>query len=56
MTQVTILLEDTAAQLYRKVAQAAGKPIETVLADALYRFAGELSLQVTHRHPGPEDP
>ena len=46
MTQVTILLADDAAALYQKVAQAAEKPLETVLADALYRLAGELSLQV----------
>ncbi len=45
MHQVTILLEPAVALFYTKVAQHAGLPLEKVLADALYKLAGELSLE-----------
>ena len=45
MTQVTILLEPSVAQFYIQVAQKAGLPLEKVLSDALFKLAGELSLQ-----------
>ncbi len=38
-------LDPAAAALPAGVAQAAGKPVEEVLADALFKLAGELSLR-----------
>ena len=40
MAQFTISLDPAAAALYLRVAQAAGKPVEEVLADALFKLAG----------------
>ena len=45
MVQITIFLEPAPALLYQRIAQAAGKPLEQVLSDALFRLAGELSLE-----------
>ena len=45
MTQVTLLLEPSVALFYTKVAQNAGLPLEQVLSDALFKLAGELSLE-----------
>ena len=45
MAQFTISLDPAAAKLYLQVAHAAGKPVEEVLADALFKLAGELSLE-----------
>lgn len=45
MVSVTIMLDTAAAALYRKIADAAGMPLERVLSDALFRLAGELSLE-----------
>ncbi len=49
MVPVTILLEDAAAEFYAQVATSAGRPVERVLADALFKLAGELSLQALAR-------
>lgn len=45
MTQVTLLLEPAVALFYARVAQAAGISLEQVLSDALFKLAGELSLE-----------
>ena len=45
MTQVTLLLEPTVAQFYLRVAAKAGLSLEQVLSDALFKLAGELSLE-----------
>ncbi len=45
MTQVTILLEPAVALFYTQIAQSAGVPLEQVLSDALFKLAGELSLE-----------
>ena len=45
MTQVTLLLEPTAATFYSRIAEAAGIPLEQVLSDALFKLAAELSLE-----------
>ncbi len=44
MISYTISLDPAAARLFEKVAQGAQLPVERVLADALFRLAGELSL------------
>ena len=41
----TVILDPSAAAFYEKVAAAAGLPPEQVLADALYRLAGTLSVE-----------
>ena len=45
MTQVTLLLEPSVALFYTRVAESAGVPLEHVLSDALFKLAGELSLE-----------
>ena len=45
MMQVSIPLDPTVACFYRRIAAAAGLPLEQVLSDALFRLAGELSRQ-----------
>ena len=50
MTQVTLLLEPSVALFYTQVAQRSGLPLEKVLSDALFKLAGELSLQALKEH------
>lgn len=45
METYRITLDPTAAAFYEKVAHSAGLPTEQVLADALYKLAGTLSLE-----------
>ena len=55
MKRVEILVEESLYEFYRKVgAQAGGLPAERVMADALLKLAGELSLQALDkkRRPG----
>lgn len=43
--QVSIVLEPLLVKFYEQIAQSSGKELEQVLKDALFRLAGELSLQ-----------
>ena len=45
MTQVTLLLEPAVALFYKQIADKTGIPMEQVLCDALFKLAGELSLE-----------
>ena len=45
MKSITLVLDPETLTFYRAVAQTAGLPLETVLSDALFKLAGELSLQ-----------
>ena len=45
MTQVTLGLEPAVALFYTRIAEAAGVSLEQVLLDALFKLAGELSLE-----------
>ena len=45
MVNITVPLEPAVVLFYGKVAEAAGKPLEQVLSDALFKLAGELSLE-----------
>lgn len=45
MTAYTLILEPSAAAFYERAAALLGLPVETVLADALFKLAGELSLE-----------
>ena len=45
MIQITLPLEPAVALFYGRIAAASGKPLEQVLSDALFKLAGELSLE-----------
>ena len=45
MTEIKLLLDPATARFYIRIAQAAGKPVEQVISDALFKLAGELSLE-----------
>jgi len=49
MTEVTLQLDSTAALLYQRIAKARGISLEQVLSDALFKLAGELSLQAIQK-------
>ena len=44
---LTITLEPVVCAFYQQLAWQADLPLETVLADALFKLAGELSLEAT---------
>lgn len=45
MTEVTLQLDQAVAYFYQRIAAANDIPLEQVLYDALFKLAGELSLQ-----------
>ena len=45
MTEVTLLLEPAVVLFYKRIADMMGISVETVLQDALFKLAGELSLE-----------
>lgn len=45
MTQVTLILEPAVALFYTRIAKNVGLSLEQVLCDALFKLAGELSLE-----------
>lgn len=45
MEEIILTLDSATARFYRAVALSAGLPVEQVLSDALFKLAGELSLQ-----------
>ncbi len=45
MTEVTLLLDPTVIHFYNQIAISVGVSLETVLCDALFKLAGELSLE-----------
>ncbi len=49
MKQYTIRLTDEAAMFYEKIARQAGRSVEQVLSDALFKLAGELALEAIHK-------
>lgn len=52
MESIILLLDDVTLRFYRRVAEAAGLPVESVLTDALFKLAGELSLEALHHSCG----
>lgn len=44
MKTVEVKIEDYLYTFYEKVAAQAGRTVEQVMADALFRFAGEASM------------
>ena len=49
--KITLDLEPSAALFYTRIALAAGIPLEQVFADALFKLAGELSLEALKNMP-----
>ena len=49
METITLEIDPVTAGFYRRVADAAGLPLETGLADALFKLAGELALESISR-------
>ena len=50
MREVTLKIEDFLYDFYRKIGQQAGGPSpENVMSDALFKLAGELSLNALHK-------
>ena len=45
MKEVTLLLDPCVILFYTRIATAVGLPLEQVLSDALFKLAGELSLE-----------
>lgn len=45
MKDVTVQLEDPVAAFYERIAALNDRSLEQVLADALFKLAGELSLE-----------
>ena len=50
MIHITIPLEPAVVLFYGKIADAAGKTVEQVLSDALFKLAAELSLEAMKKH------
>ena len=45
MTQVTLLLDPSVVLFYARIAESVGISLEQALCDALFKLAGELSLE-----------
>ena len=50
MTQVTLLLDPSAFLFYDRIAGHLHLPVEQVMADALFKLAGELSLEALEKN------
>ena len=49
MTEITLHLDSAVILFYTRIAAVAGKSLEQVLSDALFKLAGELSLESLNR-------
>lgn len=50
MKKITIQLDDVVYQFYEQVGKrAGGRSVEQVASDALFKLAGELSLNALHK-------
>ena len=45
MTEIKLYLEPAVVRFYSRIAATVGIPLEQVLSDALFKLAGELSLE-----------
>ena len=51
MKQITLTMEESLYNFYKKVGQQAGGPSpEKVMSDALFKLAGELALNALHKN------
>ena len=51
--EITLVLTPEVALFYTQIARSAGLPVEQVLSDALFKLAGELSLEALQATQGP---
>ena len=51
MDAFLVCLDPVTAQFYTRIARSAAKSTEEVLRDALFKLAGELSLEALSRGP-----
>ena len=51
MTRITLSLDPTVVLFYTRIACSLGVPLEQVLSDALFKLAGELSLEALQPRP-----
>ncbi len=49
MTEITLFLDPAVALFYQRIADAAGIGLAQVLQDALFKLAGELSLEALQK-------
>ena len=49
LIEVTFPIDTTVLLFYSRLAQQTGKTLEEVLSDALFKLAGELSLEALRR-------
>ncbi len=49
MTEITLLLDPAVVLFYSRIAETMDLPLQTVLSDALFKLAGELSLEATQK-------
>ena len=49
MTEIKLYLEPAVVLFYTRIATAAGVSLEQVLSDALFKLAGELSLEALQK-------
>ena len=49
MAEITLQLDPAVILFYRRIADAQGLSLEQVLSDALFKLAGELSLEALKR-------
>ena len=52
MTEVTLQLDPAVLLFYRRIAEVQSLTLEQVLSDALFKLAGELSLQAIQKEFG----
>lgn len=52
MPEFHIVLEPAASALFERIAEQATLPTEQVLSDALFRLAGELSVEALNKKHG----
>lgn len=45
MIQLTLSLDPVVVRFYENIARSLGLPVEQILSDALFKLAGELSLE-----------
>lgn len=50
MKKCTVLLSEEIYKFYSLISETAKLPIERVLSDSLFNYAGELSLKEIHKH------
>lgn len=50
MVEILLQLEPALVLFYTRIARASGVPLEQVLEDALFKLAGELSLEALKKN------